>query len=333
MFKSIQTKTMFYLVILAIGVLIIVGFAMTSFVGNMSQNQKEEALKERALLFSSMLNREASPERTPEEYYALLKETPNLPKVAIDNTFLINKDMETIGNNQREKPYKLDFQTRSDYQYTYKNGKYYVSELRSLDGIPNLDGWYLCTEENFETAFVSLNYIKTGIIVLITILLFILWPLSRRLTKSITNPIRGLAKNLRKAANGDISHEINYSNRDEMAHIAESFNIILNNLKSTMQQVLLKSGEAASMEEIMEYIEQAYDNLSAGIISINNIGEITTYNKEAEALIGIQSNKVLGLDIKNPIPIELKPIITPLSRCMAKGSLQLKTITDLYNVD
>nr|WP_315025153.1 ATP-binding protein [uncultured Aminipila sp.] len=332
MFKSIQTRTMYYLVILAVGLLITIGFILTSSVEKIGHNMKESALEERALLICKFIEASREDNLTPEEYFSLIQQESQLSESILANTFLISKDYETVGYTDTEMPYNLEFKSKNTYQYIYKNCQEYVCGISQIEGIPQLESWYVCTEESFSSSFGALNNLKTGVIVIITILLFILWPLAKKISMAITEPIKSLSNALEVIAQGDISHEITTKNKDELSDIANSFNTMLNKLKSTMQQVLLKSGEAASMHEIMEYVEQAYDNLSAGIITINNIGEITTYNEIAESLIGIKSEEVLGLDVKNPIPKELKPLIDALRRCLVKGSLQLKTLTDIYDV-
>lgn len=332
MFKSIQTRTMYYLVILAVGLLVTIGFVLSTSVEKVGHGMKENTLAERALLISNYIEASENEGLKPEDYFLLIQEKSNLPKSILDNTFLISKNYETAGYKGNEIPYDLKITSTHTHQYIYKNGQEYICGLSKIEGVPALENWFVCTEESFSSAFVDLNNIKTGVIIIITTLLFILWPLSKKISKTITEPIKSLADALEIIAQGDISHEITTKNKDELSDIANSFNTMLNKLKSTMQQVLLKSGEAASMHEIMEYVEQAYDNLPAGIISINNIGEITTYNEVAESLIGLKSDEVLGLDIKNPIPKEVKPLVDALRRCLSKGSLQLKTLTDIYNV-
>ncbi|WP_312355710.1 sensor histidine kinase [Aminipila sp.] len=333
MFKSVQTRTMCYLVTLAVGLLVTIGFILSVSVENVGHNMKAESLRERALLISKFVESAQTDILTPESAFALIQKESQLSDSVLKNTFLISKNYETVGYTDPEIPYTLNFKSKNTYEYIYKNGQDYICGISAIENVPQLEGWYVCTEESFSSAFSSLNSLKTGVIVLITVLLFILWPLAKKLSMAITEPIKSLSNAVETIAQGDISHEITTKNKDELADIANSFNTMLNKLKSTMQQVLLKSGEAASMHEIMEYVEQAYDNLSAGIISINNIGEITTYNEMAEFLIGIKSEEVLGLDIKNPIPKELKPLIDALRRCLAKGSLQLKTLTDIYDVN
>ncbi|MBN7773649.1 ATP-binding protein [Clostridium aminobutyricum] len=335
MFKSIQTRAMFFLVSLSISLLIVLGYVIIASTENIGHDMKSTALEERSVLLSQLIKSnylQKNVELSPAKSYSLLLKTNELPSKIIQETFMINKDGNTIGYYDKEVPYNLNFKDQSDEQVIYKNGQDYIVGLSSLADIPGLEGWYIVTEESFSSSFAKINNIKTVAIILITALLFVFWPLSKKFSFYITNPIKDLSAAASQIAAGDISHEITVKKNDELADIAASFNAMLNNLKSTMRQVLAKSGEAASMHEIMEYVEQAYDNLPGGIISINNIGEITTFNEVASDLIGIKESEVLGLDIKNPYPKEIKPLIDPLRRCLAKGSIKLKTITDIFSV-
>lgn len=333
MFKSVQTRAMFYLVCIAISLLIIISYVLVAGIEKIGHGMQERTLEDRTHLLSECFQAVSQKEGaiTPEEAYLIIRNSNYINEDVKENSFLINKEKRTIGYYGWELPYDLTFSKQSSLQQIYKKGENYISHLTSLDQIAGLEGWYVCSEDRYSKVFRDINNIKTGTIVLLVILLCILWPLSKRISKKITNPIRDLSKSAARIASGDISQEIKAKNKDELADIAASFNLMLNHLKSTMQQVLTKSGETASMHEIMEYAEQAYENLLSGIISINNIGEITTFNEAAEQLTGLRAEEVLGLNVQNPIPKEIKPLIDTLKRCLAKGSLQLKTLADIYN--
>lgn len=333
MFKSVQTRAMFYLVSIAISLLIIISFVLVAGIEKIGHGMQEKALEDRTRLLSEsfLITSELQGKITPEEAYLIIRNSDYIDEDIKENSFLINKERKTIGYYGRELPYDLTFSKQCSLQNIYKKGEDYIASLASLNQIPGLDGWFVCSEKRYSQVFRDINNIKTGTIIILVILLFILWPLSKSISKKITTPIRELSKSAARIASGDISQGIVTKNKDELADIATSFNLMLNHLKSTMQQVLTKSGETASMHEIMEYAEQAYENLLSGIISINNIGEITTFNEAAEKLIGLKAEEVLGLNVQNPIPKEIKPLIDTLKRCLAKGSLQLKTLDDIYN--
>ncbi|HZK61228.1 MAG TPA: ATP-binding protein [Anaerovoracaceae bacterium] len=388
MFKSIQTRTMFFLVALAVCLIIIISYILIAGMEKVGHNMKESALMERTVLLSHIVeNRSSNIVRiSPEEAYEYIISESGLSKTDLASTFLLNKSGEMIGlqstvvatdsdsnsftvdnsnnsadpngnsNNSADPngdtnnsagvtattspsaaaaariPYDLNVLGNNSSQYIYKDGENYIVGVSSLNHIPGLENWFICSEESFTNAFGNINKMKSIVIFLVVLFLFILWPMARRLSFSIANPIKDLSLAASQIAAGDISHGIVTHKNDELSDIASSFNLMLHNLKSAMQQVLSKSGEAASMKEIMEYVEQAYDNLPGGVISINNIGDITTFNEVSEELFGIRAEELLGLDIKNPIPKEIKPIIDALRRCLSKGSFQLKTLADVYNV-
>ena len=326
MFKSIQTRTMFFFVALAISLIIIISYILVAVTEEIGHNMRESALMERTILLSHIIenHRTDSGAITPEQAYSYILSESGLSKTDLASTFLINKTANT--------PYDIADFKGSSSKNIYKNGEDYVVGISSLSQIPGLENWVVCSEESFTSAFGNINKMKSMAIFLIVVFLLILWPLAKRISFSIANPIIALSLAASQIAAGDISHEIVISKKDELGDIATSFNIMLNNLKSTMQQVLSKSGEAASMKEIMEYVEQAYDNLPGGVISINNIGDINTFNEVSENLFGIKATELLGLNTKNPIPKEIKPITDALWRCLSKGSFQLKTLADVYNI-
>jgi len=398
MFKSIQTRTMFFLIALAVCLIIVISYILVAGTEKIGHNMKESALLERTVLLSNLVENYGSDvakpfvqnqssdivEITPQQAYDYIISESGLSETDLASTFLLSKSGEIIGlhsaivdadsesdafpvdetNNSselpanstpsdeatdktnaeangstspsaattEEMPYDLNALGNSPNQYIYKGGEEYLVGISSLSHIPGLENWFVCSEESFTSAFGNINKMKSIVILLVVIFLFILWPMARRLSFSIANPIKDLAIAASQIAAGDISHGIVTHKNDELSNIASSFNLMLNNLKSTMQQVLSKSGEAASMKEIMEYVEQAYDNLPGGVISINNIGDITTFNEVSEELFGIKAEELIGLDIKNPIPKEIKPIVDALRRCLSKGSFQLKTLADVYNV-
>src|SRR5665647_953554 len=399
MFKSIQTRTMFFFIALAVCLIVIISYILIAGMEQIGHNMKESALKERTGLLShivenhgsdivlnSIQNQSSDNERiSPEQAYDYIISESGLSKTDLASTFLLNKSGEMIGlqstvvatdsdsnsftvdnsnnsadpngdsNNSADPngdtnlsagvtdttspsaaaaariPYDLNVLGNNPSQYIYKDGENYIVGVSSLNHIPGLENWFVCSEESFTNAFGNINKMKSIVIFLVVLFLFILWPMARRLSFSIANPIKDLSLAASQIAAGDISHGIVTHKNDELSDIASSFNLMLHNLKSTMQQVLSKSGEAASMKEIMEYVEQAYDNLPGGVISINNIGDITTFNEVSEELFGIKAGELLGLNTKNPIPKEIKPIIDALRRCLSKGSFQLKTLADVYN--
>ena len=275
MFKSIQTKTMFFLLALAISLILIIGYLTVFAMDYAAEELKNNDLKDKATAVSFMLSEEVKQGSSVDE--KLLERI--VSQDLAGNNFLINENGDTIGYNDKEKPYKLNKNQAAGIQEIYKNDKYYVA---ALAGIEDSGGWYFCTEEATSDYMGTLNNIKTIIIIAIIIIFFLLWPFGKWISFKIQKPIEKLAIDAERIAEGDISKGITVNEDNELADIAQSFNMMLNKLKDTMQQVLDKSAEAVSMQEVMAYVDETYNALPTGIISINNIGEITTFNSTAE---------------------------------------------------
>lgn len=326
MFKSIQTKTMFFLLALAISLILIIGYLTVFAMDYAADDLKHSDMQDKAASVSYMLSGELDRTgRQPDEklFYRVVSDD------LMGNNFMINENGETIGYHDEEKPYDLNLTESVSIQEVYKNDRYYVAAFAEVAGS---DGWYFCTEEATSDYMGTLNNIKTIIIIAIIIIFFILWPLGKWISFRIQKPIEKLALDAERIAEGDISREITVSEDNELADIAQSFNLMLNKLKNTMQQVLDKSAEAVSMQEVMAYVDETYNALPTGIISINNIGEITTFNSTAEDLTGLSSGELVGINTDNPTPPQIKNLINELKRCLSRGSLQLKTITEIRNL-
>lgn len=325
MFKSIQTKTMFFLLALAISLILIIGYLTVFAMDYAAEELKNNDLKDKATAVSFMLSEEVKQGSSVDEKLLGRVVSQDLA----GNNFLINENGDTVGYNDKEKPYKLNKNQAAGIQEIYKNDKYYVA---ALAGIEDSGGWYFCTEEATSDYMGTLNNIKTIIIIAIIIIFFLLWPFGKWISFKIQKPIEKLAIDAERIAEGDISKGITVNEDNELADIAQSFNMMLNKLKDTMQQVLDKSAEAVSMQEVMAYVDETYNALPTGIISINNIGEITTFNSTAEELTGLSASELVGINIDNPTPPQVKKLINELKRCISRGSLKLKTITDIKNL-
>ena len=325
MFKSIQTKTMFFLLALAVSLILIIGYLTVFAMDYAAEELKNNDIRDKAEAVSFMLSEEVKQGSSVNDRL--------LEKVVSDelagNNFLINENGDTVGYEDKEKPYKISSGQTEGIQEIYKNDKYYVAALAPVE---DSGGWYFCTEEATSDYMSTLNNIKTIIIIAIIIIFFILWPLGKWISFKIQKPIEKLAVDAERIAEGDISKGITVSEDNELADIAQSFNMMLDKLKDTMQQVLDKSAEAVSMQEVMAYVDETYNALPTGIISINKIGEITTFNSTAEELTGLSASELVGINIDNPTPPQIKKLINELKRCMSRGSLKLKTITDIRNL-
>ncbi len=325
MFRSIQTRLMFYLVPFSVIITII----MVSILLYSQYYLFNNAVNDN--LFATSLVVEKSIATIMKELHTDLGH--------IDYDFLSGQDgieysifSKTLVIFGEATPflYDLDFEGHVSLQYTYKNHMYYRSVIRRFSDAPLAD-YYIVLDVPNEKITANKNHIITLTIVLLLSLYIFIWILGKRISFSIQRPIKRLAVLADKMVNDQLNTEIMISSNDELADIADSFNKLQNNLKSVMKEVLVKTGETAEMNEIMEYVHRTENHLPTGIIGVDNSGLITVFNEPAQSITSIPPGDVLGKNILNPMPIGLRNLITPLKACLSLGRIKLKVITDIYN--
>ncbi|MCX5820712.1 MAG: HAMP domain-containing protein, partial [Deltaproteobacteria bacterium] len=137
---------------------------------------------------------------------------------------------------------------------------------------------------------IKFGYIITLFIVMLLIIFSATW-FGLYLAKGITVPIQDLAEATRKIAQGDLNHQIDIVADDEIGVLVTSFNQMTKDLKRSKQ-----GWEQANLdlERRRNYTETILRNISAGVISVDGNGVITTINRAAEKMLGIRTQKVLN---------------------------------------
>lgn len=135
---------------------------------------------------------------------------------------------------------------------------------------------------------VKFNYIITLSIVTLVIIFLATW-FGFALAKGITVPIQNLAEATDKITKGDLDSHIAIEADDEIGVLVKSFNQMTKDLKKS------KDG----LEQRRKYIETVLRNVSAGIISTDKDGVITTVNRAAEKMFDIKTEKILFQNYRN----------------------------------
>ena len=103
MFKSIQTKTMFFLLALAVSLILIIGYLTVFAMDYAAEELKNNDMRDKAEAVSFMLSEEVKQGSSVNDRL--------LEKVVSDelagNNFLINENGDTVGYEDKEKPYKI----------------------------------------------------------------------------------------------------------------------------------------------------------------------------------------------------------------------------------
>lgn len=133
------------------------------------------------------------------------------------------------------------------------------------------------------------NYMITLSIVTLVIIFLAIW-YGLTLAKGITGPVQDLVLATNRITQGDLDSSIDIEADDEIGTLVKSFNQMTKDLKKSKNSL-----EEANiiLEQRRKYMETVLRNVSAGVISVNKEGMITTVNRAAEKMFDIKAEKVL----------------------------------------
>lgn len=143
-------------------------------------------------------------------------------------------------------------------------------------------------------------YIALSIVALL-VLFCAIW-FGFQMAKSITIPIMKFAEGTQRISAGDLNYQIDFETDDEMGTLIKSFNSMTTQLAAGREQIarsetMLKQ-QNEELEKSRQYIEIVLKNISAGVISIDRTGKITTINKAAESMLAIDTDWVLNKNFR-----------------------------------
>src|SRR5581483_2252330 len=102
--------------------------------------------------------------------------------------------------------------------------------------------------------------------------------------REITAPIQRLAEGTRAVARGDLEHRIPGEGDDEIGTLVTAFNRMTADLATNR----------AELEARRRYLETLLANITAGVLSADAEGRITTMNHAAEQLLGVSAAACVG---------------------------------------
>ncbi|WP_461211354.1 sensor histidine kinase [Desulfocurvus sp. DL9XJH121] len=119
-----------------------------------------------------------------------------------------------------------------------------------------------------------------------------------RLAKELSAPVQALAEGTQRVARGDLTVRLEDSSSDELGFLVQSFNQMTEDLRVSRARLtkanLQLNRQNRELEQWGRYIEALLDNVTAGVVSLDGQGRISTVNKAAEAMLGLDGEAVLG---------------------------------------
>jgi two-component system nitrogen regulation sensor histidine kinase NtrY len=144
---------------------------------------------------------------------------------------------------------------------------------------------------------VQITYFISLSIVALLVLFCAIW-FGFYLAKTISVPIKDLAEGTRRVAEGELSFTIGTVADDEIGSLVNSFNKMTRDLRSSREQLELSArklrDQNIEIEEKRQYMEFVLKSVSAGVVTLDANGMISTINKSAEKMLGVKSEEVLN---------------------------------------
>ncbi len=163
------------------------------------------------------------------------------------------------------------------------------------------------------------GYVLTLFLITMVILFLAIW-LGVYLANSLTTPVKELAEATRQVAEGNLDIRLDGEGEDEIGMLVASFNKMTEDLRSNQLALRDTNDELTrsnlELEQRRRYMEIVLRNVTAGVISVDRKGVLTTVNKSAEKLLNIDTEKVLGRHYNEILRADRQGIIKGLLRDM-----------------
>lgn len=127
------------------------------------------------------------------------------------------------------------------------------------------------------------SYILTLLLITLVIIFSATW-FGLYLAKGITVPIQQLAEGTHEVAHGNWKYQIEAAGDDEIGVLVDSFNQMTRDLEQINLELVRRGRYTATL----------LGNIAAGVISVDQDGNITTMNNAAEQMLGVKADQALG---------------------------------------
>jgi two-component system nitrogen regulation sensor histidine kinase NtrY len=163
------------------------------------------------------------------------------------------------------------------------------------------------------------GYVLTLFLITMVIIFLAIW-FGVYLANSLTTPIKELAEATGQVAEGNLDVHIEGEGDDEIGMLVASFNKMTGDLRGNQQAIRETNDELTKsnleLEQRRRYMEIVLRNVTAGVISVDKEGVLTTVNKSAERLLNITTENVIGRHFREILQSAQLDIVKGLLRDM-----------------
>ena len=141
------------------------------------------------------------------------------------------------------------------------------------------------------------SYILLFLLMTLIIVFSVTW-FGLYLAKGITVPIQLLAEGTREVAAGNLNYQVEVEADDDIGVLVDSFNKMTGDLavsKANLEQANLDlQRKNWELEQRRRYTETVLETVATGVVSVDEAGRLTTVNRAAARILGVQPEVLLG---------------------------------------
>lgn len=201
------------------------------------------------------------------------------------------------------------------------NGVVVVSKVLNLAPGAKFDDIVGAYQE-FQTNTLIENPLKSmyfvmQIVMSLVILFAAVW-FGFHLAKQLSVPLVQLGRATKRVAGGDYSSLEIESGSEEINSLIGNFNQMISNLSSSeleLQQTI------KNLNQYTTYVEIVLGNVSAGVLSVDMAGVVTTMNRRAGQLLNVDPTKAVGKPVKQLLDENNYKIFSQFVKAMQENNL------------
>lgn len=160
-------------------------------------------------------------------------------------------------------------------------------------------------------------YFVMQIVMSLVILFAAIW-FGFHLAKQLSVPLVQLGRATKRVAGGDYSSLEIESGSEEINSLIGNFNQMISNLSSSeleLQQTI------KNLNQYTTYVEIVLGNVSAGVLSVDMAGIVTTMNRRAGQLLNVDQTKAVGKPVKLLLDEQNYKIFSQFVKSMQENNL------------
>jgi two-component system nitrogen regulation sensor histidine kinase NtrY len=146
------------------------------------------------------------------------------------------------------------------------------------------------------------------------------------LAKQLSIPLVQLGKATKRVATGDYTPVLIKTGSEEIHSLVENFNQMTDNLAKSEREVTHANDNLkqtlSDLDKYNRYIEVVLKNVSAGVISVDQKGTITTLNRRAGNLLKIEPSKFIGRPVRELLTLEYFRTFSGLLKTMQEHKIE-----------